>query len=380
MTRRRSPFRVIFFLILVGTICLGSLIIVSAPFIIQQRAAQVFGPPTSQLGTINLLYLSTLLVINETELTTPNNIFGTDQSFAVSIGEPANSVSQRLYVEGLIPDRNTFLTYLAYSGSDTTIQAGEYTLNQAMTAVDIAHELQDATPTHVTFRILPGWRLEEIATALPTSGLNITPDEFLSAASYPIDGYTFSPNLPQQASLEGFFYPDTYQLSRELTVDEFIHTILDNFEIKLEPRILQGLNRQGLNVFEGVILASIVEKESVDTGEMPLIASVFHNRRAAVMKLDSDPTVQYALGYNHEGDTWWKNPLYLEDLKIDSPYNTYLYPGLPPGPISNPSLEAIDAVAFPAQSTYYYFRAACEGKGRHVFAETFEEHVQNACP
>jgi UPF0755 protein len=379
MTRRRSPFRVVFFLLLVGTICIGSLIILSAPFIIKQRAAQVFGPPNSQLSTIDQLYLSTLLVINEPDLTTPNNIFGTDQAFTVSIGESVNSVSQRLYAEGLIPATNTFLTYLVYRGLDTTIQAGEYTLNQAMTAVDISQELQDATPTHVTFRILPGWRLEEIATTLPTSGLNITPDEFLSAANNPIDGYPFSPNLPLQASLEGFFYPDTYQLSREITVDEFIHTILDNFEINLGPGILQGLNRQGLNVFEGVILASIVEKESVDTREMPLIASVFYNRLDAAMKLDSDPTVQYALGYNHDVGTWWKNPLSLEDLKIESPYNTYLYPGLPPGPISNPSLEAINAVAFPAQSPYYYFRAACDEKGGHVFAETFEEHIQNAC-
>jgi UPF0755 protein len=135
-----------------------------------------------------------------------------------------------------------------------------------------------------------------------------------------------------------------------------------------------------LDLYEGVILASIVEKEAVNSDEMPLIASVFHNRLAAGIKLDSDPTVQYAIGYNHEGNSWWKNPLFLGDLEYDSPFNTYIYPGLPPGPISNPSLEAIKAVAFPAQSTYFYFRSACDGQGGHVFAETFEEHVQNACP
>lgn len=222
--------------------------------------------------------------------------------------------------------------------------------------------------------------MEEIATSLITSGLGFTPEEFLSAAITPNNDHPLSTYLPQPANLEGFFFPDTYQFSRETTVDEFIRTILDNFQIKIEPRILQGLNRQGLNLFEGVVLASIVEKEAVNSDEMPLIASVFHNRLATGMRLDSDPTVQYALGYNPDGNTWWKNPLTLEDLKIESPYNTYLYSGLPPGPISNPSLEAIEAVAFPSQSTYYYFRAACDGKGGHVFAETFDEHVGNACP
>ncbi len=98
------------------------------------------------------------------------------------------------------------------------------------------------------------------------------------------------------------------------------------------------------------------------------------------MKLDSDPTVQYALGYNPQKNTWWTNPLSLADLKINSPYNTYLYPDLPPGPIANPELAALQAVAFPAESPYFYFRAACDGSGTHVFAVTFEEHVNNACP
>lgn len=380
MTRSRSPFRAIFLLVLIGTICLGTLVLVSTPLYIQNRASQIFGLPSPQLSTIDQLYLSLVLLINGTDLTTPNNISGPERAFIVSIGESVNSISQRLYIEGLIPDSDTFINYLVYRGLDTSIQAGQYSLNPAMSAIKIAQELQDSTPTHVTFRILPGWRLEEIASALPTSGLNFTPDEFLSAASSPNNGHPLLNNIPSQAALEGFFFPDSYLFPREITVNQFIFTILDNFQIKVEPSILQGLNHQGLELYEGVILASIVEKEAINSEEMPLIASVFHNRLAAGIKLDSDPTVQYAIGYNHEGNTWWKNPLFLGDLEYDSPFNTYIYPGLPPGPISNPSLEAINAVAFPAQSTYFYFRAACDGQGGHVFAETFEEHVQNACP
>jgi UPF0755 protein len=113
---------------------------------------------------------------------------------------------------------------------------------------------------------------------------------------------------------------------------------------------------------------------------MPLIASVFLNRLNADIKLDADPTVQYAVGYNAAQATWWTNPLSFEDLQLDSPYNTYLYAGLPPGPICNPSIDALRSVAFPAQTPYYFFRAACDGSGRHLFAETFDEHVNNACP
>jgi UPF0755 protein len=112
---------------------------------------------------------------------------------------------------------------------------------------------------------------------------------------------------------------------------------------------------------------------------MPLIASVFHNRLAANMKLDSDPTVQYSLGYNPKQKTWWTNPLSSADMSVDSPFNTYRYPDLPPGPIANPGLAALRAVAFPDQSPYYYFRAACDGSGRHLFATTFSEHLANAC-
>ena len=98
------------------------------------------------------------------------------------------------------------------------------------------------------------------------------------------------------------------------------------------------------------------------------------------MKLDADPTVQYAVGYNSAQGTWWTNPLSHADLATDSPYNTYLYHGLPPGPIANPGLTALQAVAYPAQSPYYYFRALCDNSGRHIFAQTYAEHVANACP
>ena len=126
-------------------------------------------------------------------------------------------------------------------------------------------------------------------------------------------------------------------------------------------------------------MASIVERESILDEEMPLIASVFINREKIGMKLDSDATVQYALGYNQIQGTWWTNPLSSQDLQVNSPFNTYQNSGLPPAAISNPSLAAIQSIAFAADTPYYYFRARCDGSGFHNFAVTFEEHLSNGC-
>ncbi len=154
--------------------------------------------------------------------------------------------------------------------------------------------------------------------------------------------------------------------------------MVDEFNEQVIP-LESAFERQGLDLREAVILASIVEKEAVLAEEQPMIASVFLNRLELGMRLESDPTVQYAIGYTTDQQTWWKNPLTGVDLQFDSPYNTYLYAGLPPGPIGNPGLSALRAVAFPAQTGYLYFRAACDGSGRHSFAQTFEEHLANGC-
>jgi UPF0755 protein len=155
--------------------------------------------------------------------------------------------------------------------------------------------------------------------------------------------------------------------------------MLNDFDQRLTAADRAGIAAQGLNLFQGVTLASIVEREAVVADERPLIASVFYNRLAAGMNLDADPTVQYALGFTTQGG-WWKSPLDAADLLLESPYNTYRSAGLPPGPIANPGLDSLRAVADPATSDFFYFRAMCDGSGRHAFARTFDEHLQNACP
>lgn len=345
-----------------------------------RQAELAFGPPASSLGLYQRFYLPIQLLLQEKTLKLPTETQGISRPFVVALGESTYSITDRLQTEGLIHDAQVLRDYLVYTGMDTSLQAGEYTLSPRMSPIEIAYTMQDATPSEVTFRILAGWRIEEIAASLPTSGLNISPEVFLAAAAHPPASFAKQYGLPSQATLEGFLFPDGYRFSRQAGLQDFIAALLEDFQIKLGRDLQQGFKRQGLTTFQAVTLASIIEREAIVEDEMPIIASVFLNRLAAGMRLDSDSTTQYALGFNTSQNTWWTNPLTLDDLKVDSPYNTYIYPGLPPGPIANPGLYALQAVAFPAQTPYYYFRAACDGSGRHAFAATFAEHQQNACP
>jgi UPF0755 protein len=347
---------------------------------IPERAVQTFGSPTPGLSFSQRLLLSTMLVWQSRDLTHSVDPFGMDITFQVEQGESIPSIINRLWQMGLISNPAAFRSYLQYAGLDITLKAGKFTLNPAMTPIEIAQSLQNAIPSEVTFNVLAGWRTEEIASALPSSGLKIDPNEFLRNVRRHPSSFGLTSAVPQHASGEGFLFTDVYTVSRDINVNDFINLLYGNFEIQVTPEIRNGFNHQGLNLYEAVILASIVEREAVLDDEMPLIASVFLNRLLVDMELASDPTVQYALGYNRTQGTWWTNPLSYDDLKINSPYNTYIYPGLPPGPIANPSLNALKAVAFPANTPYYFFRAACDGSGRHLFAQTFEEHKNNACP
>jgi UPF0755 protein len=230
----------------------------------------------------------------------------------------------------------------------------------------------------IVFVVREGWRREEIAAAAPAAGLPFSADEFL-AATVSAAGLPLAADLPAGASLEGYLFPDTYRLSPEATAADLARAMVENFNRRVDESLRSGFSAHGLTLHQAVTLASVVEREAAVPDERPLIASVFLNRLAAGMLLEADPTIQFALGLQPDG-AWWKSPLSLEDLAVDSPYNTYRVSGLPPGPIAAPGLSSLQAVASPAETSYLYFRAMCDGSGRHSFAATFEGHLQNACP
>jgi len=338
------------------------------------RATMLYGVPARALSISDRIEYSTRLLSHGDLLTTPLNPNGVEQTFRIGQGESIASVATRLEQSSIIVSAQAFYDYVVYTGLDLTIQAGDYTLSPALSIIDLTRALQDATPADINFVILSGWRMEEIAASLPTSGLDISPEAFLAAAKSPPQVLALS-----SSTMEGFFLPDSYILPRTTTVDQLLEAIARNFALHLSDDLQAGFAAQGLDVYQAVTLASIVERESIHDEEMTLIASVFINRLNIGMTLGSDPTVQYALGYDSNAQTWWTNPLSLDDLKFDSPYNTYIYAGLPPAPIANPSLEALQAVAFPEVSPYYYFQATCDNSGYHTFAVTFEEHLANGC-
>jgi UPF0755 protein len=358
-------------------ITLAALSLIALLVFVPVAARQSFGDPAASLSTWQRFSYGLELVWKAGDLTQPVDPAGAEQLFAIQPGESVASISGRLEQAGLIRSASTFRAYLLWSGLDTVIQTGTYRLSPAQTGFEIAQMLKSTTLTEVTFRVLPGWRMEEIAAALPTSGLAITPQEFLAAAASPTDTLEL---IPVGASAEGFLYPDTYILPRTTTADQLVSLLLQGFRANLSAEYIATYAQNGLTLYQAVTMASIIQREVVVDDEMPTIASVFYNRLAVGMKLQTDPTVQYALGYNTAQKTWWTNPLSAEDMQIDSPYNTYLYPGLPPGPISNPGPAALEAVANPAQTNYYYFQARCDGSHLHNFAETFEQHLQNNCP
>jgi UPF0755 protein len=347
-------------------------------FWLPARAEEKFGPPSQALGFAQRVIYSYRLLANEANLSTPLDAQGQPHIFTIGMGESVNSIATRLEEERLITNSDTFRTYLVYAGMDIAIQAGKFQLSPAMTPVEIAHKLQNPVPDEVEFVILPGWRVEEIAAGLPTSGLDISGDDLLSLVANP-PGDIFPKGFPQ-GSLEGFLMPGSYQVKRNISTKDLVGRFTNRFNDEVNQEMRDSFIAHGLNLAQAVTLASIIQREAMLTEEQPVIASVFYNRIAAGMKLESDPTVQYALGYQSLKNTWWKNPLSAEDLNFDSRYNTYVYPGLPPGPISNPSLDALRAVANPATTGYFYFRAQCDGSGRHSFSVTYQEHLNNGCP
>lgn len=335
------------------------------------------------LSPLELLVLRWQLARQDTVLNTPVSSDTTPRIFTVAPGTTAATVGDNLFASGLIADAELFRAYARYAGLDSQLEAGTYFVSEAQTIPEIALLLTDSSQSSIPFRILEGWRREEIAQAIDTNPLlQFSGMDFLSATAA---GATIPPDfaayvgLPPGAPVEGFLYPDTYALPPDVTPTGLRDTLLETFQARVGPELQEAAQQAGFSLYESVTLASIVEREAVIQSEQPLIASVYLNRLAIGMTLDADPTVQYGIGYRD--GAWWPSITQADYRTAISPYNTYLNPGLPPGPIANPALPAIRAAIFPAESPYTYFRATCAQDGYHVFATTFEEHIANGiCP
>ena len=294
---------------------------------------------------------------------------GAMRDFEVSKGQTASDVARRLEEVDLVRSRLALLVVLYEAGKENDIQAGSHRLSAAMTPREIATTLVTKAPDEqVTLRIIEGWRLTEIATEISKVFPKITKDAFLQAAVVGKRTVPAVAGLAPAVSLEGFLFPDTYFFKPDATAEQIIDRLLLTFEQKAGTLLRSGAAEQKTTVYDLVKLAALVEREARDRKESAQIAGVYANRLRIGMKLDADPTIQYALGV-------WR-PLLLDDLKIESPYNTYRVAGLPPTPIASPGIAALEGAARPARHDFLFF-VANDATGQHVFAKTLEEHEAN---
>ncbi len=310
-----------------------------------------------------------------------------EKIFTVPSGWTTGQIAASLEKEGLISKALFFKFYIAYKKQSGKIQAGHYVLRSSMSIREIVDIMVSgrALSRGVKFTAIEGWAMEDVAQALEENEI-VAERDFLRLRTQDfVEEFEFLENQPAAyASLEGFLFPDTYLFSKNSPPDMVAYKMLANFDKKLTEELRQQIWKQGKTIFEIITLASIIEKEvgrNVKPGtklsserlaelqvERRFVASVFYNRLEIGKPLESDATVGYVTGSQSTRAT-------LAETKIDSPYNTYKYKGLPPGPISNPSLDAIIAAINPAKSEYLYFLTAPDGTA--YFARTFEEHQQN---
>ena len=306
--------------------------------------------------------------------TEPQREVGGEVVLTIPPGSTTEQIAELLREAGVIRSTLAFRLRARQSGVDGSFQAGQHVLRRNMTVDEAIQALQQAEVQDTVLTLIEGWRREEMAAYL--QGQNaLNASEFLTLTASGRFERSFLADRPDSASLEGYLFPDTYRIERETTTREFIESLLDQFARKIGGAVSEGFQANGLNVHQAVTLAAIIEREAQVAAERPVIASVFYNRLRIGMPLQADPTVQYAHGYQDSEGRWWKKTVTYDDLRVESPYNTYANAGLPPGPICNPGLAALQAVAAPATTDYYYFVAV--GDGSHVFSRTLDEHNAN---
>lgn len=293
----------------------------------------------------------------------------TSDMIAITPGMTANQVGNELEQRHLIRSAQVFSLLASQLQADSKLFAGDYLLSANMSPKDMLTKLLSGPEVEALRITIPeGYTTDQIVNLLVQKGIG-TKEEFQKILAADSFDYSFLQGIPQDAHrLDGFLFPDTYFLDRKITPHGAIELLLQRFQKELTPEVEAQLKGMNLSIRDWVNLAALVEKEAVQETDRPLIAGVFMNRLDINMPLQVDATIQYILGTP-------KAKLYNKDLKIPSPYNTYLHNGLPPGPIASPGHASLDAVLHPEKTDYLYYLAKPDGY--HIFAKTFAEHLQN---
>lgn len=316
-----------------------------------------------------LVFGSIFAAMYSNAVNTPNKGSSAQQVFVISSGQGLEKIANNLHDQKLVSNVFVFELYMKAAGLSGKVQAGEYKIAGNLNMKNLAQLITLGKITTNKITIPEGWTNVQIGNYLE-SNTTITKAQFLAAAKYDPtrDSYSWLSGMSSGQSLEGFLYPDTYQISLHPTADEVVKKMLANFDKKLTPAMRAQIKTSGMNTYEVVTLASVVEKEAVKTADRKLVAGVFEKRLSLGMPLQSDVTVLYAEGRE-------KGEVSYLDTQVNSPYNTYKVAGLPAGPVCNPSIESIQSVLSPTKSNYLYFLAAPDGTV--YYAATVDQHNSN---
>lgn len=298
----------------------------------------------------------------------PYRGYGTDaQELEVAPGSGTRAIGDALVSAGIVRDALTYRLAVWLSGDARRLKAGEYRFDRPMTAREVVEKIAkgDVDLVRITFR--EGLTMAEMAALFEGQGLG-TATSFREAAG---NAASIADLDPAATDLEGYLFPDTYAVSRHVDAAKLVAAMVDRLKVVLTPELQAAARARGLTLRQWVTLASIVEKETGATSERAMVAAVYANRLRIGMGLQCDPTVIYALQRAGKFD----GNLRRDDLAFDSPYNTYKYAGLPPGPIAAPGKDALEAAAHPADVDYLYF--VSRNDGTHAFASSLDEHNRN---
>ncbi|HTM03633.1 MAG TPA: endolytic transglycosylase MltG [Vicinamibacterales bacterium] len=292
---------------------------------------------------------------------------GSEQFVEIPPGAGSAEIGRRLADAGVVHDTWTFKAALWWKGRGRTLKAGEYRFERPTTALDVVDKIVrgDVYGRRVTFR--EGLTIVEMAALYESHRLGKASD-FVAASR---DVSLIADLDPQATDLEGFLFPETYTLPRGIPASKLIALMVGRFRAVYTDDLRMRADAAGLTTHQAITLASLVEKETAQPDERPIVAAVYRNRMHLGMAMQADPTIVYAL----EKAGRYDGNIHKDDLSINSPYNTYKYPGLPPGPIASPGKASIEATLAPADVKYLYF--VSRNDGTHVFAETLEAHNRN---
>lgn len=317
----------------------------------------------------SLLYYSYIVSVGEGK--------GSEVLFTIEKGESVDQIADNLENKKLVVSSFFFKTYLTLNHKAAEIKAGQYALKTDYDIKKLVEVLTkgEQVEKEKKITIIEGWNIKEINEYLNKNNVGVK-DVFSALTTKKISDWKFSFTRPaflnyadQNTDLEGYLFPDTYRIYKDATTEDVVRKMLDNFSKKIDIKMLKDIERKGKTLPQIITMASLIEKEVAKKEDMKIVSDIFWGRIKTGQALQSCATLAYILGVN--------KPQYSkEDTEIVSPYNTYKNPGLPPGPICNPGLDAIKAAIYPVKTEYNYFLTNPDNK-QTIFSRTYEEHIAN---